>query len=318
MAIFSRLLVKTFCSFVAVFALVPGEAAIARSLDGSGAEYMANDKAVKRLGRGDDNRNNSLSQPVVLAQVKESKENKNSAEIKVLTDKAVGAIRKILKKDGTAPSKVAMESKRLKDAISAIQELTRRAKAEENMQDYVINLLDELLDARYGSGTEVKNIKRKKLITRIVLLAISQDEPAVDPAYTASLEQEAAVTDLGVVDCNRLLREEVERGQIQFEMNSSKIDVRSNERLDHIAKIINRCSKFSVSIEGHTDASGPRLANQRLSLHRAQAVMEYLHKIGGVAKDRLSAVGFGEEKPIVPNDTPAHRSQNRRIEFRVK
>ena len=72
-----------------------------------------------------------------------------------------------------------------------------------------------------------------------------------------------------------------------------------------------------IEIEGHTDAEGTPERNARLSRRRAEAVAEYLAE-AGVDAQKLSAVGYGETRPVAPNDTPANRARNRRIEFAVR
>ena len=69
-------------------------------------------------------------------------------------------------------------------------------------------------------------------------------------------------------------------------------------------------------IEGHTDTSGPKVFNQKLSEMRANAVKEYLVK-KGIDETRLSTVGFGEDKPAESNSTRKGRISNRRVEFKV-
>ena len=65
---------------------------------------------------------------------------------------------------------------------------------------------------------------------------------------------------------------------------------------------------------GHTDARGNDTNNLRLSEARAKSVLRYLVD-RGVEEERLDARGYGEERPIAPNDTPANLARNRRIEF---
>ena len=65
---------------------------------------------------------------------------------------------------------------------------------------------------------------------------------------------------------------------------------------------------------GHTDSDGDAKANTRLSKRRAVAVRKYLIR-NGIEKDRLSAVGVGEDKPIASNDTEEGKDKNRRVEF---
>ena len=69
-----------------------------------------------------------------------------------------------------------------------------------------------------------------------------------------------------------------------------------------------------MSIEGHTDSTGSDELNRGLSLARAEAVQTFLREMG-VAQSRVSAKGFGADKPIAPNDTPEGRAKNRRVEI---
>jgi outer membrane protein OmpA-like peptidoglycan-associated protein len=73
-------------------------------------------------------------------------------------------------------------------------------------------------------------------------------------------------------------------------------------------------AKFSI--EGHTDSVGAAKSNQLLSERRANAVRDYLIA-NGIAADRLTAQGFGEEKPIDSNNTKAGRANNRRVEVNL-
>ena len=75
-----------------------------------------------------------------------------------------------------------------------------------------------------------------------------------------------------------------------------------------------------IIVEGHTDniplAGGRYASNWTLSAARANAVVQVLIQVG-VAPEHLTATGYGEYRPIAPNDTPEHRAQNRRIEIGV-
>ena len=72
-----------------------------------------------------------------------------------------------------------------------------------------------------------------------------------------------------------------------------------------------------VRIEGHTDSRGSDAYNQRLSESRAQEIRRMLIE-GGIDADRLVAIGYGEARPIAPNDTPANLELNRRVEFHIE
>jgi outer membrane protein OmpA-like peptidoglycan-associated protein len=70
-------------------------------------------------------------------------------------------------------------------------------------------------------------------------------------------------------------------------------------------------------VEGHTDSQGKTETNYTLSVNRANAVRDYLvqHEI---AADRITAVGYGEERPVADNGTPEGRANNRRVEIVIK
>lgn len=79
----------------------------------------------------------------------------------------------------------------------------------------------------------------------------------------------------------------------------------------------NTPSLTKVRVEGHTDNVGTAAHNKKLGEARAQAVVKWLED-KGIAAGRLSAVGCGTKDPLAPNDTPAHRALNRRVEFDVE
>jgi len=74
---------------------------------------------------------------------------------------------------------------------------------------------------------------------------------------------------------------------------------------------------WTVTIEGHTDNIGTDADNLSLSQRRANAVLAAV-TAAGVGPDRLTAVGFGESKPIASNDTLEGRARNRRVELARK
>jgi outer membrane protein OmpA-like peptidoglycan-associated protein len=87
-------------------------------------------------------------------------------------------------------------------------------------------------------------------------------------------------------------------------------------KLDGIVNLMNEFSKATFSIEGHTDSTGSKALNQKLSTKRAATVQDYLVK-NGVDASRLESSGFGEDNPIDSNKTRAGRANNRRVEIKV-
>lgn len=104
--------------------------------------------------------------------------------------------------------------------------------------------------------------------------------------------------------------------RIRFSTGSAAIATDSYPLLDELARAVKDCDSVSVEVQGHTDSRGAAENNLRLSERRAEAVVTYLIA-EGVAADQLSALGYGEAEPLAPNDTPAGRARNRRIEFKI-
>ncbi|MCB1340265.1 MAG: OmpA family protein [Pseudooceanicola sp.] len=105
-------------------------------------------------------------------------------------------------------------------------------------------------------------------------------------------------------------------GNINFAPASARLDPSSYPLLDNLYDIVNRCPNMAIEIGGHTDSDGSDSTNQRLSERRAGAVGEYLSN-KGIGAGRMRVVGYGEARPLRPNDSAANKARNRRIEFTV-
>jgi outer membrane protein OmpA-like peptidoglycan-associated protein len=92
-------------------------------------------------------------------------------------------------------------------------------------------------------------------------------------------------------------------------------DAATIKSLDAIKEILKNYPNAKWSIEGHTDATGSDKLNQKLSEDRANAIKKVMIE-NGINADNLTAVGFGETKPIASNKTKAGRAENRRTEVR--
>jgi len=110
---------------------------------------------------------------------------------------------------------------------------------------------------------------------------------------------------------------------IFFDTNKDTIQPKSYEILNDVATVMKANPNFNVRVEGHASkdpASAKRGKagaefNLRLSDLRAKAVKAYLVEKGGIAPERLEAIGFGWNQPIAPNDTAAGRYKNQRVDF---
>ena len=103
---------------------------------------------------------------------------------------------------------------------------------------------------------------------------------------------------------------------ILFDLGKSSIKEESEEVLADIIAILNEYPNAKFEVEGHTDSTGSAQLNQNLSQSRALAVRDYLVE-NGIDEFRLSAKGYGEDRPIATNNTRAGRAQNRRVEINL-
>jgi outer membrane protein OmpA-like peptidoglycan-associated protein len=103
--------------------------------------------------------------------------------------------------------------------------------------------------------------------------------------------------------------------KILFEIDKAIIRPESFDLMNEITSVVQDNPRIKkISIEGHTDDTGKAGYNKKLSQRRADSVMKYLVE-HGVAAERLVAVGHGEDKPMVPNDSAENKEKNRRVEF---
>ncbi|HYX07299.1 MAG TPA: OmpA family protein [Bacteroidales bacterium] len=110
---------------------------------------------------------------------------------------------------------------------------------------------------------------------------------------------------------------------ILFGFDSYQLTSQAKEELSMLADALKEHKKVVILITGHTDSRGPANYNVTLSLKRAQSVADYL-KQKGIAPERLSTKGAGEENPVGINtnpdgtDNPEGRRYNRRVSFSIK
>ena len=107
------------------------------------------------------------------------------------------------------------------------------------------------------------------------------------------------------------------REKIQFEHAKADIKSESHDLLNEIVQVIKDNSQIKkIAIEGHASSDGNKDFNKKLSDDRAKSVKKYFVE-HGIKDDKLTAKGYGDEKPIASNDTEEGREKNRRVEFNI-
>jgi adhesin transport system outer membrane protein len=103
---------------------------------------------------------------------------------------------------------------------------------------------------------------------------------------------------------------------VHFDFDSHVLTKDSFPMLNEGATYLKQFPEVKVEVAGHTDGDGSDAYNIKLSSRRTKTVMEYLIS-QGVAKDRLTAKGYGESQPVSDNTTPEGKAKNRRVELRL-
>jgi outer membrane protein OmpA-like peptidoglycan-associated protein len=121
--------------------------------------------------------------------------------------------------------------------------------------------------------------------------------------------------------CPEIAKVDIQRitviaSKIYFETNKADLKLISHSALDDLADILKRNELVNLTIEGHTDSDADDNYNMTLSQKRTESVKEYLIS-KGISRARLTAIGYGETRPIATNKTAAGKSKNRRVELKT-
>ncbi|TPE50283.1 type VI secretion system protein TssL [Maribrevibacterium harenarium] len=156
----------------------------------------------------------------------------------------------------------------------------------------------------------------------------------------ADLEREKQIqqTEQDAQQIASVMREEISKGTVEVETQEQTITIRLKDKgsfesgsaelnydfipvIDMVRDVLIGI-KGVIAVEGHTDnipIDSPRFkSNWQLSSARAIAVAEELFSTGQLDQNRFSVTGFADTRPLVPNDTPANRANNRRVEIVIR
>jgi OOP family OmpA-OmpF porin len=125
-----------------------------------------------------------------------------------------------------------------------------------------------------------------------------------------AMKQEVSATDM----LEALNKDGYVALDIHFDTGKSTIRDESRPMIEQIVKLLSDNADLKLSIEGHTDNVGDSKSNKALSEQRAKSVMGAIVK-AGIDGKRLSAAGFGQDRPVADNRTEEGRAKNRRVEL---
>jgi OOP family OmpA-OmpF porin len=245
------------------------------------------------------------------------KARQEAALLKQTADAAAAAAAAKVKLAAEAKLKADLEAKQQADAAAAAK---LRADAEAKLKadaDAAANArldTDAKLKADAAAAARARADVEAKLKADADAAAARAKQVAVAAATAAAVSAPVAASALQV--CRDAILKEAASGPILFQVSSANILPESSATLDRVAGATKGCPTAKVLIEGHTSADGIAEKNQVLSTSRAKAIADYLVR-AGVDAGRLTYVGYGQTKPIAPNDTQENKIKNRRIEFSI-
>jgi outer membrane protein OmpA-like peptidoglycan-associated protein len=122
----------------------------------------------------------------------------------------------------------------------------------------------------------------------------------------------------GIREMNGCPRVEAfEAQRVTFASGNARLTATGMRELDKVVGYLMANAEVSVSLDGHTDSTGPDRVNNPLSARRAEAAKAYLVS-RGIAGSRITTAGRGSSQPVAPNDSEDGRARNRRVEVTVK
>ncbi len=129
-------------------------------------------------------------------------------------------------------------------------------------------------------------------------------------------EQPKKASEKSIKAAQKELNSLLKHKRVEFIYAKDELTSKSKKIINKVKDVLKKYPDIHVEIGGHTDSDGTLQNNQNLSQRRADAIKKYLIA-HGISGKRLTAVGYGETKPLVKNDSAAHKQINRRVEFKV-
>jgi outer membrane protein OmpA-like peptidoglycan-associated protein len=182
---------------------------------------------------------------------------------------------------------------------------------------------DSLARAQVLTEAEVATLRERNLLITAVAVEERQRADSLRTVTEQQAEQlNNALNQLRTLVVEITNLQQTVRGlvislsDVLFDVDKATIKPGAERSIERIAAVLDQYPDHDISVEGHTDATGPDDYNQRLSEQRAAAVREKL-VAGGVDANRITSRGLGETTPVATNATAEGRQQNRRVEIVV-
>lgn len=169
---------------------------------------------------------------------------------------------------------------------------------------------EEAKKAEVDSMAQSLAVKEEAEQTEQVLQAQKKQAQADAENTAVKAKEEAQAAKAKIV---KLLKIE----NIEFEVAKGTLTPKGQATVDKLATILSKYPHIKAEIAGHTDSDGSAILNQKLSQERVDTVKNRLVS-KGISAIRLTAKGYGESQPLVPNTTDENKQKNRRVEINIQ
>ena len=149
---------------------------------------------------------------------------------------------------------------------------------------------------------------------------IAEEKRQVEEARVAEEKRKAEEASKAAAEETKRIEEQRDAEAITrtrvtaYKLNSRELSEESKTELNHAAQVLTRHPNWTIEVRGHCCDLGTERANNKIGLERANEAKKYLVK-QGVDESRITTTSMGSTQPLVPNDSPEHRAQNRRVEI---
>lgn len=227
------------------------------------------------------------------------------------------------------------EMKTLQDQLTILEDKNSiLAQQNQDLQKALSDQQNRLASAEDRSRALSEAQKKLKAEVESTLAAVAQERAEYDEklkearqelaqkdsSLEEKLREKVASKDIIISRLQNQLKVDV-ADKILFELGSFQLREEGKKVLKELALALDQSPDQMIRVEGHTDnlpMSGQSSivpTNWELSSLRALAAVRYLNEICGLPGERLAAVGYGQHRPLVSNDSPENRARNRRIEI---
>jgi len=157
--------------------------------------------------------------------------------------------------------------------------------------------------------------KKAKEEASLAALQVKQEAEAKERARLAALQVQKE-TEVKKAEMKAKIAHLLKVENIEFTVNKSTLTTKGQATVDKLATILKEYTSINLEIAGHTDSDGSAEYNQKLSQARVDMVKSKLIA-NTITASRLTAKGYGETQPLVPNTSKANKQRNRRVEINI-